>query len=346
MIDQDLERRFADCTELVEAWKVMNEMTNRAIKNTDTINPEAEEDFLRVKARIAMLHDSFMDSLKHDKAVGTNMIEIVNRSITLQGMARMSEAEVKKLEIEWHEAYLLLNETVSTLNEKRQELGEINETTFKLKRMAERLQTNFKAFLLSVYFKIIVGAVALSFIIWGIPGLGIYDWDNLRDIRPLEPVVSGTLWAGRMAGLTTPYFSLREFTDRAFKDPVGGLPHDNFRSDRNQENAAQVITEVMLQGLGDAAFRSEFQEMLESADQYDAYKFVASGSQHEGFMYLFWFRRVGTASRVSSMLMPHTADIPSTFIVTQKANIITVVFSRHEEHRKRIQENRIDFMRP
>lgn len=346
MIDQDLERRYADCAELVEAWRIMNEMINRAMKNPDSIDPQGEEDFLRVKARIAMLHDSFMDSLKHDKAVGTNMIEIVNRAISLRVMNRMSEAEAKKLEIEWHEAYLLLNETVSAMNDRRQELGEINEVAFKMRRMVERAQTNFKAFLLSVYFKIIVGAVALTFIIWGVPALGIYDWDNLRDIRPLEPVVSGTLWAGRMAGLTTPYFSLSEFTDRAFKDPVSGLPHDNFRSERNKDDAADVITEVMLQGIGDSGFREDFRDLLKSADQYDAYKFVASGSRHEGFMYLFWFRRVGTASRVSAMLMPHQHELPSTFIVTQKANVITIVFSRHEDHRMRIQESRVDFMRP
>lgn len=346
MIDQDLERRYTDCSELVEAWKLMLEMINEAVKNPDAITPQSEEQFLRAKARIAMLHDSFMDSLKHDKAVGTNMIEIVNRSITLRMMTRISEAESKKLEIEWHEVFLLLNETVSTLNEKRAELGEINEFMFKLGKVVDRMKTNFKSFLRSIYFKIIVGTAVACVIIFGVPAAGIYDWDNLRDIRPLQPVISGTFWMGRAVGLSTPYFTIQEFSTRAFRDPVGGLSHFSHTTEKPKADAARDIADVMMSRVRDSEARTNVREHFESAENYEAFRIVSDGERDTAFLYLFWFRRVGEANRVNLLLGPHSADLDSDFQVTQKANVVAVLFGRNQEFTRRIQENRIDIMAP
>lgn len=326
----------------------MLDMVNRAIRKPEAITPQDEENFLRTKARIAMLHDSFMDSLKHDKAVGTNMIEIVNRAITLKGMGRISEAENKKLEIEWHEVYLLLNETVSTLNEKRAELAEINEMMFKLGKLWERTQTNFKAFLRSIYFKLMVATAAILFIVYGVPAMGIYDWDKLRDIRPLQPVISGTFWMGRAVGISAPYFTLREFTERSLKDPVGGLIHTTHTTEKPKSAAARDIADVMMARVTDRDARDNVRQLLEGAESYEALRFRNDNETQTGFVYLFWFRRVPEARRVMSLLNPHTVtgDLSADFRVTQKSNVIAITFSRHQDFGERIYENRIEFMRP
>ncbi|MCC5877341.1 MAG: hypothetical protein JJU11_14050 [Candidatus Sumerlaeia bacterium] len=346
MIDQDLERRYTDCSELVEAWKLMLDMINQAVKHPDAIDPQAEEQFLRAKARIAMLHDSFMDSLRHDKPIGTNMIEIVNRSITLRLMTRISEAESKKLEIEWHEVFLLLNETVSTLNEKRAELAEINEYVFRMGKVIDRMKTNFKSFLRSIYFKLIVASAVACVIIFGVPAAGIYDWDNLRDIRPLQPVISGTFWMGRAVGLTTPYFTLQEFSGRAFREPVGGLSHFNHTTDKPKADAARDIADVMMARVRDSDARTTVREHFETADNYEAFRIVTDGERDTAYLYLFWFRRVNQAGRVTTLLAPHTGDLDSDFQVTQKANVVAVLFARNQDFARRIQENRIDIMAP
>src|SRR5690606_13071397 len=155
MINPDLERRYADCSELVDAWKAYLDHYTKYVRNPEAvITPELEQKFMDVKARIAMLHDSFMEALRQDQNIGQNMLSIVNRSITLRHLRKLGQADQKKVEIEWHECYLLLNMTVSTIAEERERLAEINEVTWKIQKVRERIWLNIVAFFKSIYFKI------------------------------------------------------------------------------------------------------------------------------------------------------------------------------------------------
>ncbi len=170
MINPVVERRFADCTELVDSWRAYLDQFNMFVKNVETeLSPEVEQRFMECKARIAMLHDSFMESLRHDQNIGQNMLSIVNRSITLRHLRKVGDADRKKIEIEWHEAYLLLNETVSQLAEERERLANINEFTYKLGKFKETILVNVKAFVRSIWFKIGVALLIVLALVFGVP---------------------------------------------------------------------------------------------------------------------------------------------------------------------------------
>lgn len=210
MLDPTLERRLSDCKELVAHWKTFHEFFKIGVKGQD-ITPDKEAQFLNIKSKLAMLHDSFIESLTHDQNIGQNIITIVARCITLKHVHRLGPADIKKMEIEWHESYLLLNETVALLEEKKEAMDKINPTQYKMQKFRENLSMNIKWFFTSIYFKLIIGLCGLIFILFGVPMLGIYDYKNLRT-TPLKPVYDIGAGFYRMVNSTYPYDDVEQVT--------------------------------------------------------------------------------------------------------------------------------------
>jgi hypothetical protein len=242
MINPALERRYADCTELVDAWKGFLEYYNKAVKEQNfQPSPEAEQAFLDAKARIAMLHDSFMAALKHDQNVGQNMLSIVNRSITLRHLRKLGAADQKKIEIEWHECYLLLNETTSQLAEERDRLAEVNEFTWRMGRIQERIFLTIKAFLGSIYFKVIVAVAILGGLVFALLAA---EYEILRKTKGIaEPYASFLDFRRDKLKLDSSYSSLEKMLG-------GKLSNDRMPSGfqrRDQENTQENVANTFRQ---------------------------------------------------------------------------------------------------
>jgi hypothetical protein len=185
MIDSTVERQFSDTRELLSLWRTFYDYFVMAVKK-DNITPEKEQQFLEIKSRIAMLHDSFMEALTHNQNIGQEVLNIISRAITLKHVGKQSTADVKKMEIEWHESYLLLNETIGMLEDKRNELANINETQYRAGRAADRAKQKAGNFLRSFYFRATVVTAAVLFATVGVQYLGIYDYDELGKVAALQ----------------------------------------------------------------------------------------------------------------------------------------------------------------
>lgn len=285
MINPALERRYADCSELVEAWKSYLEMLTGLVKNTEhEVTPEDEQRFMDVKARIAMLHDSFMDSLRHDQNIGQNMLSIVNRSITLRHLRKLGQADVKKIEIEWHECYLLLNESVSTLAEERERLGEVNELTWKIGKLRERLWVNTRAFFRSIYFKIIVALVILAAVI-ALPPLFGWSWDNLRTMKGVgEPYSAFRDFTRDSLGMSAPYSSLDKFTQARLAEGKLRSGYQARKQDNTtKDNASVAFASLRINGTAGNTF-------LSGAEAFSAYQITLPDNRPPAFAYIFyWF---------------------------------------------------------
>ncbi len=180
MIDPEVERQYADTKELLALWQEFYEYFEMA-KKGENLTPEKEEAFLELKSKIAMLHDSFMDALTHDQNIGQNILDIVTRSISLKHLNRQNIADIKKMEIEWHESYLLLNETIALLEEKRQQLATMSEAQLRAQKAAGMATQRVTAILTSIYFKIAVIVVVVLFGTVGVQVFGIFDWNSLAN---------------------------------------------------------------------------------------------------------------------------------------------------------------------
>ncbi|MGB9691386.1 MAG: hypothetical protein ACPL7D_04390 [Candidatus Sumerlaeaceae bacterium] len=178
MVDPELEQQLADTKELLKLWQEFYEYFEMA-KKGENLTPEKEEAFLELKSKIAMLHDSFMEALTHDQNIGQNILDIVTRSISLKHLNRQNVADIKKMEIEWHESYLLLNETIALLSEKREQLANMSEAQVRAQKAAGFATQRISAILTSIYFRIAVIAVVVLFATVGVQVLGIFDWNTL-----------------------------------------------------------------------------------------------------------------------------------------------------------------------
>ncbi|MCD6385553.1 hypothetical protein J7M23_07210, partial [Candidatus Sumerlaeota bacterium] len=187
MIDPKLEKQIADVKELLALWRKFHEFFVLGVKGTD-ITAEKEQKFLELKSRIAMLSDTFMEALTHDQNIGQHVISLVERSITLRHLSNLSGAEVKKMEIEWHEAYLLLNETVGILEEKREALSKVSSSKFMVKKFVKNAALSVSSFLGSIYFKTFAILVAFILVLWALPTFGVLNYSKLKEYKATKPI--------------------------------------------------------------------------------------------------------------------------------------------------------------
>ncbi len=227
MIDPVLERNLTDCRELLELWQRFQQFMATALKEGEG-TPSEESEFLHIKSRIAVLHDSFMSALLEDKNIGQSMLTIAGRAITLRHVARMSVAEVKKMEIEWHQAFLLLQETLGNVEEKQTELAAISETAHRVDLLKTNLSQSWRRITRSNTFRgvLIFGGILFGTI--GVQLLGIWSWSDLRNYPATRAAFYVTYdKVLRLAIGTLPYYRL-DWVERNDKvePPTGFWFHD------------------------------------------------------------------------------------------------------------------------
>ncbi len=250
MINPALEKRYADCTELIQVWKQYQDFFNKAVKEDSELPPELEAKFMECKGTIAMLHDSLMESLKEDRDIGQNMLSIVNRSITLKHVRRLGQADKKKIEIEWHECYLQLNETVSVLGEQREKLAKVSKFQERMGKMSESAHVGTHNFFSSLLFRVIIAAVVIAGLVIFVP------WNDLRDYGTPGRWYQAVLDFGRdeLGIIEAPFGSMDRFGNR-FMD----------------QQAPAGITIAMPDETSEQAFRNRVQFVNISGQNGDEY---------------------------------------------------------------------------
>ena len=233
MIDPVLERKLADMKELMASWSKFSEFFIMGAKGED-LNPDKESQFLELKSRIAMLHDTFLESIEHGQKIAQDMLDIVQRSITLNHLSRLSVAEIKKMRLEWHDAYLLLSETIALLEEEKERLAEVKQIEYAFNQFKKNLAVQIHNIVTSVWLKVVGGAIAVLFIIWGIPNFGIYDYTELHNYKTTQKPYDALARIYRNTlNHDFPYFGLKEL------ERSDTLPLDVEHGDKNTPQMKQ-----------------------------------------------------------------------------------------------------------
>lgn len=338
MNNPDLDRRYADCSELIDAWKTYLDYYNKAAKDKEfQPTPEIEQNFLDSKARIAMLHDSFMGSLKHDQNVGQNMLSIVNRSITLRHLKRLGAADLKKIEIEWHECYLLLNETTSQLSEDRERLADVNEFTYRLGRIQESIFLSIKAFLGSIYFKIIIALV----IVGGIAGVLLTTVITpLRDMKAVgEPYSAFLDFRRDTLGIDAPYGSVDSIVEGKLAEIPSGFSMETQR-DANKEDITSSFRDMGLNVDGEDAA-----SYLDQCDGFKALRFEQPGGKPSVTAYLFYWFEEGPSKTFSYAFEAFSRSdninanyLAKNFTIFPDNNILVVLYGPGVENQQPVKD--------
>ncbi|MGF1571706.1 MAG: hypothetical protein ACFCU1_01385 [Sumerlaeia bacterium] len=341
MINQLLERRYADCAELEEAWKeFLDQFKQGTNSKKNEISPDFDQEFLTTKARIAMLHDSFLESLKHDQNIAQTMLELVNRSISARHLRKMSDSDQKKVEQEWHECYLLLNSTVVGLSEERERLGEINEFNHNLSRIQTNIKVNVLYFLRSVTFKIIVAFAILLGIWFGVPES---QWNKLRGAKGIGGPYTAYLDFQRSTlGFPAPYTTIDKFVQEELMPETitsGYSAEENTKADPNQQKIDDTAFFDGMFNVGDqtaAAF-------LRSAEGFRTFRLTDETMKTDLSCAIFFWFEPGNAKKFrdqfrleASGTTTNAQILSQTFTVYLKENVLVIISDRDDEIRSQM----------
>jgi hypothetical protein len=124
VVDPKLEKGIEYTRIFMDLWVKFYDLLISARKR-EQVTPKDEADFLAVKSELARRHKVLQQTLGEDYGLDANTMNIVSQAISLDSVQTSSEVAMKKLENEWHRAYITVNETLGALENKREELAKV-----------------------------------------------------------------------------------------------------------------------------------------------------------------------------------------------------------------------------
>lgn len=125
---EQLTKRVEMCREFMNDWLLFNQILS-AYPNPGANKAQLENQFLKIKSKLAREHKVLKDTLQTDYNIDGNLMNIVAGATSLENIHVQSEVAVKKLQTEWHRAFISINETLGSLEDKKAR-GEAGEKVF------------------------------------------------------------------------------------------------------------------------------------------------------------------------------------------------------------------------
>lgn len=121
----ELDRRVNMTREFLNDWLLFNQILS-AYPSPGVNKAQLENQFLKIKSKLAREHHVLKQTLQSDYKIDQNTMGIVSGATNLESIYSQSEVAVKKLQGEWHRAFISINETLGGLEDKkaRGETGE------------------------------------------------------------------------------------------------------------------------------------------------------------------------------------------------------------------------------
>ena len=124
-IIDSLDKSVQMCREFMNDWLLFNQILS-AYPSPGVNKAQLESQFLKIKSKLAREHQVLREALQADYKFDQNLMNIVSGATNLESIYAQSEVSVKKLQNEWHRAFISINETLGSLEDKkaRAEMGE------------------------------------------------------------------------------------------------------------------------------------------------------------------------------------------------------------------------------
>lgn len=183
-----LQKRVDLCREFLNDWLLFNQIIN-AYPSPGANKAQLENQFLKIKSKIARTHKVLKELLGEDYQIDSNLMNLVSAATSLEAIYAQSEVSIKKMQQEWHRAFISINETLGLLEDKkaRAEAGEKVNVLITgeggLVSTGGGLSENQKTLL------IIGGVIALLIIVYIVDPFGIATiWVNsLKSLAGIPP---------------------------------------------------------------------------------------------------------------------------------------------------------------
>ncbi|HIA48582.1 MAG TPA: hypothetical protein EYN96_11595 [Candidatus Hydrogenedentes bacterium] len=114
----ELSRRVSMVREFMNDWLLFNQILS-AYPSPGVNKAQLENQFLKVKSKLAREHNVLKDAIQSDYKIDKNTMQIVATSTNLESIYSQSEVAVKKLQGEWHRSFISINETLGQIEDKK-----------------------------------------------------------------------------------------------------------------------------------------------------------------------------------------------------------------------------------
>lgn len=112
---KEIEEQMEEIRMLMKIWVKFYKILTTTFFNENANIKQLDPEFQQIKQVVAEHHSHFMKVIKKDLHIGQSVLTTVKRTISLGGFSDLSQLEVNKTLIEWHDANILLNETLGAL---------------------------------------------------------------------------------------------------------------------------------------------------------------------------------------------------------------------------------------
>jgi hypothetical protein len=104
--------------EFMNDWLLFNQILS-SYPSPGVNKMDLEQRFLKIKSKLARTHRVLKDTLASDYSIDGGTMNIVSGATSLEAIHSQSEVAIKKLQTEWHRAFISINETLGVLDDKR-----------------------------------------------------------------------------------------------------------------------------------------------------------------------------------------------------------------------------------
>ena len=137
MIDRKTEADIKAINSFLEFWVKFHSIYN-AIISKELITKDDESKFLETKALIQNKYDALKNNLEFKYMPHTRYTDPVNDILALKGIRFIAEKNLKKLDADWKDSYIFLNNILERLKNTKRRLEAFNPVGVFLKRFFER----------------------------------------------------------------------------------------------------------------------------------------------------------------------------------------------------------------
>ncbi len=120
-----LERRIVVLSEFIELWVMFKQGIDNCAASPE-VSEEDEQRFLQLKSLVARKQQAVMEVGVGGKLPDREIEDIVSHSVSLKHIGGTSDLMARKLEKDWHEAYIMLNRAFGSLENQQAELARRN----------------------------------------------------------------------------------------------------------------------------------------------------------------------------------------------------------------------------
>ncbi|MCK4262123.1 hypothetical protein KAU86_00095 [bacterium] len=125
MRNKKLERKIVLLKEFIDEWIRFRDFLKGDLKDSE-VSAEEERKFLEIKSLIARKYQGLVQALGEEFSPDNRITEIISQAVSLEGLAGTSGMRFGKIENDWHQSYIRLNEFLGGLESQRDQIAKIS----------------------------------------------------------------------------------------------------------------------------------------------------------------------------------------------------------------------------